>query len=289
MLIWVVGLCTASAAAGRSQIAGLQVALRERGFYAGPIDALYGPETARGLRRFQRRARLAVDGRIGPATRRALGRLGRPGFGSRILRRGASGWDVSVTQFLLTQAGAVLSIDGHFGRRTEAALRRFQHAQALDPDGIAGRRTFSALGARPRHLAAARRRTIAGQVQRLIDSWAAHYRVDPALMRALAWMESGYQPNLTSAVGAAGVMQIMPSTRTYVEAVLLRRKVPHTISGDVRVGVAFMRELLHEFSGHTRLALAAWYQGSGSLRRHGPFRETRIFVDNVLALQRRFS
>jgi hypothetical protein len=81
----------------------------------------------------------------------------------------------------------------------------------------------------------------------------------------------------------------MPSTRTYVEAVLLRRKVPHTISGDVRVGVAFMRELLDEFSGHRRLALAAWYQGSGSLRRHGPFRETRIFVDNVLALQRRFS
>jgi peptidoglycan hydrolase-like protein with peptidoglycan-binding domain len=101
VLIWAAGLCAASVAAGRPRVAGLQVALRARGFYAGPIDAVYGPATARGLRRFQRRARLTVDGRLGPSTRRALGQLGRPALGIRILRPGASGWDVSVTQLLL--------------------------------------------------------------------------------------------------------------------------------------------------------------------------------------------
>lgn len=290
VLISAVGLCTAAVAAGRPQVAGLQVALRACGLYAGAIDAVYGPATARGLRRFQRRARLTVDGRVGPATRRALGQLGRPAFGSRILRPGASGWDVSVTQFLLAKAGAILPIDGHFGIRTEIALRKFQRTHKLQPDGIAGRRTISALQvARPKHLASARPQTDAARVRWLIDYWAKHYGVDPTLMRALAWMESGYQPNLTSAVGAVGVMQILPSTRTYVETVLVRRKVPHTVSGDIRVGVAFMRELLREFKGHTQSALAAWYQGPNSLRRNGQFTVTKLFVADVLALHRRFS
>jgi Transglycosylase SLT domain/Putative peptidoglycan binding domain len=290
VLIWAVGLCAASVAAGRPRIAGLQVALRAGGFYAGPIDAVYGPATARGLRRFQRRARLAVDGRVGPATRRALGQLGRPALGSRILRPGASGWDVSVTQFLLAKAGALLPIDGHFGTRTEVALRKFQRTHQLQVDGIAGRRTFSALlAARTTPLASARSPTEPARVVTLIDYWARHYRVDPTLMRALAWMESGYQPHLTSSVGAVGVMQILPSTREYVETVLLRRRVPQTVSGNIRVGAALMSELLKEFGGRTQSALAAWYQGPTSLRRHGQFRATKLFVADVLALHRRFS
>src|SRR5436190_23917018 len=88
----------------RLQVVGLQVALRAHGLYLGPVDGVYGPASARGLRRFQRRAGLEVDGRMDPATRRALGPLGRPSFGRRTLRRGTLGWDVSVTQFLLGQS-----------------------------------------------------------------------------------------------------------------------------------------------------------------------------------------
>lgn len=278
-----------STAAGRPRVAGLQVALRAQGVYAGAIDAVYGPATARGLRVFQRRSRLAVDGRVGPATRRALGRLGRHGFGSRILRHGSLGWDVSVAQFLLTKNGAILTVDGHFGPRTEVALRRFQRAHKLDADGMAGRRTFAALlEAGPRHFVRLGAQTASTDVPRLIDYWASYYGVDPALMRALAWMESGYQANLTSSVGARGVMQILPSTWGYVESVLLRGKVPHTVSGNIRVGVVLMRQLLREFSGHTESAVAAWYQGPRSLTQHGPFRVTKLFVADVLALLRRF-
>jgi len=206
------------------------------------------------------------------------------------LRRGSVGWDVSVAQFLLTKNGAILSIDGHFGPRTEVALRKFQHAHKLDADGVAGRRTFATLlEAGPRHFVRLGSQTASADVPRLIDYWATFYGVDPALMRALAWMESGYQANLTSSVGARGVMQILPSTWGYVESVLLRRKVPHTVSGNIRVGVVLMRQLLREYSGHTQSALAAWYQGPGSLRRHGPFRVTKLFVADVLALHQRFS
>jgi hypothetical protein len=285
-----VALAAASTAATRPQVAGLQVALRAHGLYRGPVDGIYGPATARALRRFQRRDGLAVDGRLGPATRASLGELGRPAFGTRLLQRHASGFDVSVLQFLLSQSGAALPIDGRFGLRTERALRRFQLVHHLDVDGIAGRRTLRTLllGRSQRST----RRLVRGDVssvRSLIDYWAAHYGVDRPLMRALGWMESGYQPNLKSHVGAWGVMQIVPATWNYVQLVLVGRPVPRTVSGNIRVGVAYMHELLREFNGDMASAVAAWYQGPASVRRLGPFQVTRLFVADVLALRQRFS
>jgi soluble lytic murein transglycosylase-like protein len=100
-------------------------------------------------------------------------------------------------------------------------------------------------------------------------------------------MESGYHPGLVSTSGARGVMQVLPVTKDYVETVLLRRKVPWTVSGGIQVGVVFLRQLLREFNGNERLALAAWYQGPASIRRNGVSPGTRAFVADVLALKRR--
>jgi hypothetical protein len=274
------------------QVAGLQVALRAYGCYAGPIDGILGPATSSGVRRFQSRAGLPVDGKAGPATRRAFGPLGRPLFARRALRRGTFGWDVSVLQFLLARTGALVPISGYFDARTDRALRRFQQARRLSTDGIAGPRTFAAFVDRtPKHtrtVVAGVTRTPSARVRALIDHWASFYGVDRSLVRALAWMESGFQTNLTSSAGAWGVMQILPPTWSYVEDVLLGRKVPRTTSGNIRVGILFMRQLLREFRGDARTALAAWYQGPRSVRKRGPLRETKLFVDNVLALRQRF-
>jgi hypothetical protein len=281
---------TAGIAAARSQVAGLQVALRAQGLYVGPVDGVYGPATARGFRRFQRRAGLAVDGRIGPATRHALGPLGRPSFGRRTLRRGALGWDVSVTQFLLRQRGSTLAVNGYFGPRTERMLRQFQRARGLVVDGIAGPRTLAALRlATTNHVAVDPPSVGIGEVRSLLDHWATYYGVDRPLVRALAWMESGYQSNLTSSVGAWGVMQILPTTWTYVETTLIGHAVPRTASGNIRIGVAFMRQLLREFDGDQRAALGGWYQGPTSLRKRGAFRGTKLFIADVLALRERLT
>ena len=120
-----------------------------------------------------------------------------------------------------------------------------------------------------------------------INSWAAHYGVDPRLARALAWMESGYQPGVVSAAGAEGVMQVIPSTWSYVETVLLGRPVPKTADGNVRVGVAYLAHLLRAFGGDERLALAAYYQGERSVRRIGVLRESKLYVEDILALRSR--
>lgn len=282
-------LAPAAEARVNPQVSGLQVALRAYGLYDGPIDGISGPATLRGIRDFQRRVGLPADGRVGPATRNAFGPLGRPLFGQRTMHRGQVGWDVSVLQFLLARRGELVPISGYFDSRTARALRHFQRARQLDADAVAGRQTVSALLSRSSQtvkVVRATKTTAAPQVRQLLDSWAAHYSVDRRLVRAVAWMESGYQVNLTSAAGAWGVMQILPVTWSYVEASLIGRRVPRTASGNIRVGVAYLRQLLREFGGNERQALAAWYQGPTSIRKRGAIPETKIFVSNVLALRR---
>jgi len=280
---------TATAAHVDPQVAGLQVALRAYKVYAGPIDGISGPATRRGIRHFQKRVGLQVDGVAGPATRRAFGPLGRPLFGKRTLQRGLFGFDVSVLQFLLARRGELVPISGYFDARTARALRHYQRTHELSADGVAGKLTLTALTPAPAHAAKAAlvrsTSSVQSRVTTLLDYWADHYGVDRRLVRAVAWQESGYQTNLTSSAGAWGVMQILPGTWKYVETVLIGRPVPHTTSGNIHVGVAYLRQLLREFGGSERRALAAWNQGPASLRRHGALRETKAFVANVLALR----
>jgi soluble lytic murein transglycosylase-like protein len=120
-----------------------------------------------------------------------------------------------------------------------------------------------------------------------IDRWARRYGVDARLVRAVAWIESGFQPSIFSHAGAWGVMQVTPATWDFVETVLVGHRVRRNTDGNVRVGTAFLHHLLHSFGGSERLALAAYYQGARSVRAHGLFRETRLYVRNVLAVRAR--
>jgi murein DD-endopeptidase MepM/ murein hydrolase activator NlpD len=135
-----------AAAMGNPSVAALQIGLRAQGLYDGTIDGVLGPGTERAVRRLQARARLAVDGVPGPQTRRALGRYGRHDYGSRVLRPGEVGWDVSQVQFRLAWHGFPSgTLDGAFGPRTAAAVRRFQRWARLHADGAPGPATYAAL------------------------------------------------------------------------------------------------------------------------------------------------
>ena len=381
--------------AASASVAALQVALRAHRVDPGPVDGVRGPQTRKALVTFQRRAGIKASGKVGRATRRALGRLGGPLLGQRELAVGATGWDVSSLEFRLRRYGLPRgAVDGRFTPTTARSLRSFQRAMGLTPDGIAGPRTYRALarkqarvkrslvhtvrpgegffviagryridafglarangltlssllvpgqrlrvpgvvqprrvapivhvvrsgesffsiaqsfrvspwqlakvnglslttvivpsqrlqlpaGARPgASLAPADRDSVRSYLAR----WAAVYRVDADLVRALAWMESGFQQDVVSSVGAVGVMQLLPETWDWVDAMLIGYRTPRTAEGNVQAGVRYLRWQLDQFGGDVRLALAGWYQGARAVREIGLYDDTKQFVDVVLRL-----
>jgi murein DD-endopeptidase MepM/ murein hydrolase activator NlpD len=152
LAVLVVAAASASAADAMTapDVAALQVALRERGLYAGAVDGLAGPATAAAVRALQSSAGIAVDGIAGPATRAALGSRGRPPLRSRTVANGMRGWDVAAVQFLLARAGFPSgAFDGAAGPRFAAALLRFQAGAGLVADGIAGPATLARLAGGP--------------------------------------------------------------------------------------------------------------------------------------------
>ena len=282
VLALAVAAVLASQARGASpKVAALQVALFQRGFYDEGFDGVAGPVTRAATKHFQRRHHLVPDGIAGRKTRAALGRWGRHELGGRELRRGRRGWDVAELQFLLRRNGISISLDGIFGPATEAAVIGSQRGAGLATDGVVGPQTLAVLRRRRGRLS---RLTEHASVRAEIDRWSRHYGVDEHLACALAWMESGHQPNLTSPVGAWGVFQITPGTWHFVENVLADRRYPRTVEGNVRVGLVYLRHLLRTFGG-AREALAAWYTGPGRVQRHGIGPRGRWFATTVLAIR----
>jgi lipoprotein-anchoring transpeptidase ErfK/SrfK len=145
-LVGTLALAGSARAQGDPGIGALQVGLRARGLYAGPIDGLFGPKTAKAVRALQRRRGLVVDGVPGPQTRAALGRYGRPRLGSRLLHVGAFGWDVAVFQFMLARCGtAPGAVDAFFGTQTRKAVYLYQRRAGLLRDGVGGPNTLARL------------------------------------------------------------------------------------------------------------------------------------------------
>jgi hypothetical protein len=305
-LVWVGTATAAEHVVIYPQVAGLQVALAAKRFYAGPVDALPGTMTASALRSLQRQQHLPVTGTLTAETRAALGRLGRPYFGQRTIKRGMVGWDVSVLQFLLAAHGfEVGTLDGHFGPNTQTALIAYQEQGHLVPDGVSGPATHASLCPtrtclslpRPRpparvltgRLVAAwpTENTPAPVVKLRVERWATRVGVPEQLALAVAWIESGYQSDIRSVSGDWGPMQVSPPAWDFVEGVILRHAVPHTTNGNVRVGVLYLRRLLREFHGDTRLAVAAYHQGAASVREIGLLPETESYVAAVEAVAAR--
>jgi LysM repeat protein len=110
-----------------------------------------------------------------------------------------------------------------------------------------------------------------------------------SLATAIAWQESGFNNAEVSVANARGIMQVMPSSWDYVQTQLGAGQLnPASPSDNVRAGSILLARLLRDTGGDAPTAVAAYYQGLGSVRRVGMLPETRRYVANVLSLRSRF-
>jgi LysM repeat protein len=123
----------------------------------------------------------------------------------------------------------------------------------------------------------------------LFDRWAAEYGVSPSLLKALAWMESGWQASVVSPSGAIGIGQLLPDTAAFVAGTLIGVPLdPFAADDNIRMSARFLAQLLNLTNGDVNMALAGYYQGLTSVRRDGMKATTAAYVNVILALQARF-
>ena len=140
----------------------------------------------------------------------------------------------------------------------------------------------------------------------IIREQAAAKHLDPALIAAVIYAESKFDPR-TSSAGAQGLMQILPATAYYLAHLSGGSQFTESDLATPRINVAYgsyyLRYLLDHYNGNELLAVAAYNGGlanvdSWSARASAaggrltvamiPFPETRAYVQRVLGAQREY-
>ncbi|HEX4436920.1 MAG TPA: lytic transglycosylase domain-containing protein [Solirubrobacteraceae bacterium] len=140
----------------------------------------------------------------------------------------------------------------------------------------------------------------------IIRHQAAEKHLDPALIAAVIYAESKFEPRESSA-GAEGLMQILPETAYYLAHLSGGRSFTAADLATPEINVAYgsyyLRYLLNHYGGDEMLAVAAYNGGLANVDRWVararaaggsltvgaiPFPETREYVQRVLGAQREY-
>src|SRR5271154_1771622 len=138
----------------------------------------------------------------------------------------------------------------------------------------------------------------------IIREQAAQKRLDPALIAAVIYAETKFEPRPSSA-GAEGLMQILPATAYFLAHLSGGSSFTASDLATPRINVAYgsyyLRYLLNHYNGNEMLAVAAYNGGLANVdswvaqaNAAGrpltvaaiPFPETRAYVERVLEAQR---
>jgi soluble lytic murein transglycosylase len=128
------------------------------------------------------------------------------------------------------------------------------------------------------------------EYEHIIRGHAANHDLDPALLAAVVYVESRFDPNAESPAGAIGLMQLLPET---AKGIALRTGGARFVVADlrdpeinVRYGSWYLDHLRDRYGDMTTV-LAAYHAGQGNVdrwRAEGSgiaFPETRDYVERV--------
>lgn len=119
------------------------------------------------------------------------------------------------------------------------------------------------------------------RIRNAVSNAAQRYNLPPALILGVIRQESGFNPVAESHCGAQGLMQLMPQTAREMGVT-----DPFDIEQNIDGGSRYLRQMLDQFGGDVRLALAAYNAGPARVEQyHGipPLEETMNYVPAVLA------
>ena len=112
-------------------------------------------------------------------------------------------------------------------------------------------------------------------------------QVDPQLLLAVARQESRFSPGVSSAVGAVGLLQLMPATAAELAGMPLSTTQLQDPSRNAELGARYLHQLLSRWQQHPFLSVASYNAGPGAVegwRGAGapdPQREPELWVEAI--------
>ena len=118
------------------------------------------------------------------------------------------------------------------------------------------------------------------------EHWADANSIPVDLLMAIAWNESGWQKDVVSHKGAVGIGQLMPATSDWIAADLIGKPNlnPELSEDNIRMSARYVGWLIRHLDSE-ELAIAAYYQGQGSIARGVMYSDTVDYVANVQGLR----
>lgn len=121
----------------------------------------------------------------------------------------------------------------------------------------------------------------------IFDKWADANGISRDLVKATCYMESGWNNNAVSSVGARGIGQLMPDTAKWIAKELIGQPNLSVANPEdnIRMSARYLRYLIKLNNGNEQMALASYYQGFGSIQRNGVRSDTTSYVRTITNLR----
>ena len=116
----------------------------------------------------------------------------------------------------------------------------------------------------------------------IIEKYAAKYRVDPTLVRAVIQVESDFNAACVSHKGARGLMQLIPETAKRMGVAKI-----HDPEQNIHGGIKYLAYLSRLFNDDLPRTLAAYNAGENAVIRYGgipPYSETQTYVKRAMTV-----